>query len=164
MRSGQIGQQAHMKLTWLTVPLILLCTAVCARAPDDPIADGDRAYKQGDYTKALQLYSGGANDDRWPPELRAAAQDRLGEMLSNGDHVPQDVKLAVSLFEKADAMGNPEAPTDIGDIYFFGRGMSRDLAKAVDWYRKGAERRSTHGMAQLAWCYLNGMGVDEDTG
>ena len=21
-----------------------------------------------------------------------------------------------------------------------------------------------HGMAQLAWCYLNGMGVDEDTG
>ena len=164
MRSDQMGQQNYMKSLWFTAPLILLCTAVCARAPDNPIADGDRAYKQGDYIKAEQLYREGANDERWPPELRAAAQDRLGEMLSNGDHVPQDVKLAMSLFEKADALGNTEAPTDIGDIYFFGRGMPRDLAKAVDWYRKGTDRRSMHGMAQLAWCYLNGMGVDEDTG
>jgi len=145
----------------ILAPALLLCATVCARAPDNPVADGDYAYQQGNYAKAIQSYREGANDDRLP-ELQATAQDRLGRMFSNGDGVAQDAKQAISWFEKSDALGNIEAPTDIGDIYFFARGVPRDLPTAVRWYRKGADRGSPHGMGQLAWCYLNAMGVDKN--
>jgi hypothetical protein len=141
--------------------LPFICYAICANASNNPIAEGDQAYQQGDYLKATEWYRNGANDDRWP-ELQAAAQDRLGRMFSRGDGVTQNGAEAIRWFEKSAALGNGEAPTDIGDIFFFARGVPRDVTKAALWYRKGADKGSLHGMAQLAWCYLNGMGVAKD--
>lgn len=141
--------------------LLLSCATLCARAPDNPVADGDIAYQRGDYSGALERYREATGDDRWP-DLQAAAQDYLGRMYIRGDGVAQDATEAIAWFEKSAALGNVEAPADLADVYFFALGVPRDLTKALQWYRKGADRGSLHGTEQLAWCYLEGMGVTKD--
>lgn len=139
----------------------LFCAMLCAKAPDDPVTDGDLAYRRGDYAEAVKRYREAANDDRWP-ELQAAAQDRLGRMYSQGDHVARNGPEAIAWLEKSTALGDVEAPADLADVYFFAYGVPRDLAKATHWYQQAADRGSLHGTDQLAWCYLNGMGLAKD--
>ncbi len=51
---------------------------------------------------------------------------------------------------------------NLGVMYENGRGVERDDAEAVKWYRKAAEAGNAKGMVKLGLLYAKGRGVAED--
>lgn len=65
------------------------------------------------------------------------------------------------MLEKAEA-GDAEAQAKLGLMYAEGKGVAKDAAKAVEWFRKAAEAGSAKGQAALGWMYDDGEGVARD--
>jgi hypothetical protein len=60
---------------------------------------------------------------------------------------------------KAEA-GDGGAMHDLGHWYRRGeKGLAKDEAKALEWYKKSHEAGHASGTVGLAWCYLEGTGV-----
>ncbi len=51
---------------------------------------------------------------------------------------------------------------NLGVTYEQGRGVEKDTAEAVRWYRKAAEAGDVEGMAHLGVMYAQGIGVAKD--
>ena len=51
---------------------------------------------------------------------------------------------------------------NMGYLYENGLGVPQDHAKAFEYYYEAANLESTTGKCNLAFCYLNGIGVDRD--
>jgi TPR repeat protein len=67
------------------------------------------------------------------------AQVRCGMMYATGGRsVPQNWTTAAKWWRKAAEAGDQGAQWNIGVWYYYGRGMGRDVAKAMVWFRKSA--------------------------
>ena len=53
-------------------------------------------------------------------------------------------------------------PNNLGVMYETGRGVEKDEAVAVEWYRKAAEQGCATAQCNLGVMYENGRGVEED--
>jgi TPR repeat protein len=51
---------------------------------------------------------------------------------------------------------------NLGVLYEDGRGVAKDLAQAVAWYRQAAEKGDASAMCFLGDMYLNGRGAARD--
>lgn len=58
--------------------------------------------------------------------------------------------------------GDPAAMFYLGAKYSDGRGVARDEAEGLRWYRKVAERGNSGAMLNIGNSYYNGRGVPED--
>jgi TPR repeat protein len=58
--------------------------------------------------------------------------------------------------------GDAEAQFKLGFCYDEGRGVAKDYAEAVKWYRKAAEQNFAPAQFNLGYCYANGQGVAKD--
>jgi peptidoglycan hydrolase-like protein with peptidoglycan-binding domain len=58
--------------------------------------------------------------------------------------------------------GDAKAQAALGVRYFHGRGVKKDHAKAVYWYRKAAEQNEASAQTNLGFLYFNGFGVEKD--
>lgn len=56
----------------------------------------------------------------------------------------------------------PKAYKLMGDIYYYGLGMTEDNNKAAEWYTKASDAGDTSACTQLAEMYIRGVGVTED--
>ena len=65
-------------------------------------------------------------------------------------------------YEKAAKEGDANAQNNLGDCYYFGRGVQQDYAKAVYWYEKSAEQGKAYAQNSLGVCYYFGRGVQQD--
>lgn len=72
---------------------------------------------------------------------------------------PDGVKENLRLAENGDAAGQ----FHMGMAYDSGTGVEKDLAKALDWYRKAAAQGHGNAMIQLGHHYEAGSGVGKDT-
>lgn len=54
--------------------------------------------------------------------------------------------------------GDAEAQTGLGGMYFYGRGVPRDFAKAAHWYQLAAEQGDADAQLRLGTIYRFGMG------
>ena len=50
----------------------------------------------------------------------------------------------------------------LGSLYEQARGVPKDYAQALHWYRKGAEKSDAQAMSNLGSLYDNGLGVSRD--
>ena len=51
----------------------------------------------------------------------------------------------------------------LGEDYFFGEnGKQKDYVKAVEWFRKAAERGNANAQCYLGYCFKDGVGVDKN--
>ena len=66
-----------------------------------------------------------------------------------------------ALRELADA-GDAEAQVDLGVRYEYGRGVVKDYAVAVYWFRRAAEQGYAPGQVSLGYMYATGLGVVRD--
>lgn len=62
---------------------------------------------------------------------------------------------------KAEA-GDASAQNELGDNYFFGRGVDIDYAQAVFWFQKAASQGNARGQFNLGYCYEYGKGVAKE--
>lgn len=80
----------------------------------------------------------------------AAAQRRLGWVHASGTMgLPASKAEAVSWYEKAARSGDMEAQQALGWLYYSGDGVTADLRKSQDWYRKAADQGSGRAVAML---------------
>ena len=40
---------------------------------------------------------------------------------------------------------------NLGDLYYYGRGVARDYGKTREWYQKAADAGNTVAMTNLGW-------------
>ncbi|MDR1111574.1 MAG: sel1 repeat family protein [Deltaproteobacteria bacterium] len=69
---------------------------------------------------------------------------------------------AIRWFRLAAGQGNSEAMRRLGDIYYNGNGVPRDLTEAATWYRRVARLGNTEIQYRLGLLLLEGEGLDHD--
>ena len=60
--------------------------------------------------------------------------------------------------------GDSRAQCDLGNAYYSGKGVKRDIAKAVEWWRKAAISGNAIAQFNLGIAYAAGKGVKRDMG
>ncbi len=66
-----------------------------------------------------------------------------------------------SLLERAES-GDASAQNNLGFMYRHGRGVPRDHAEAVKWFRRAAEQGDASAQNNLGFMYRHGLGVPRD--
>ena len=123
-----------------------------------PLAQaGDIAAEDelGDALKAEFWREKSAENSYWHAAMRLAAAYR------DGSCVNQDAGKAIAYYEKVYELHGDhagEAANQIGNIY----NGQKNYVKKVEWYKKSAEEGYDWGMSNLAGCYRDGEGVQED--
>ena len=69
-------------------------------------------------------------------------------------------KLA-ELVKKAET-GDASAQVNLANMYYAGKGVAKDMAKATEWYEKAAAQGHTDAQSKLAWIFARGEGVAKD--
>ena len=54
------------------------------------------------------------------------------------------------------------AQYNMGQMYYFGRGVERDYVKAMEWYLRAAEKGHADAQYNIGCMYSNGLGVERD--
>lgn len=72
----------------------------------------------------------------------------------------EDFIKAKEYFTKAEALGSQDASYLLGDLYYFGEGVSQSYAKAAEYYEKAGQQ--PQALFSLASLYIAGDGVTED--
>lgn len=109
------------------------------RAAESAVADLENARK------------GGSLDVSAVKSELVLAIYEVGQCFFQGWGVPKDQKMAVSYYQVAARLGDPDAQTDLGFCFANGRGCKKDRKEAAKWYRAAvAQGQSDVG---LAWIY-----------
>ena len=74
----------------------------------------------------------------------------------------KDEKTIEQLIHKAQA-GDAKSQNELGDCYYFGKGVEENYDKAFDWFKKSAEQGYPAAQFNLGLCFYYGKGVKEDT-
>lgn len=73
-----------------------------------------------------------------------------------------DYQAALEEFHPLAEKGHAEAQYKLGVMYDVGKGVSKNDAEAVSWYRKAAEQGYVSAQYALGVLYYNGEGVPQD--
>ena len=74
----------------------------------------------------------------------------------------KDVKIYLGLMRESAEAGYPEAQYYLGEAYYYGEGVPKDMFQAVAWYRKAAEQCDSESQYSLGYMYEHGYGVERD--
>ena len=143
--------------------------------PDTPAADGGVPLWTRSRTSRVLLATlsvvgiiattagtGCRNAPRTPRETQAALQEsvRLREQLTTLGRTAEQEGLQKRR-QKA-RQGDTDAQYSLGVSYREGKGVDRDYAQAVTWWRRSAGQGHARAQSALGFMYANGQGVSED--
>lgn len=147
----------NLYLRLVLVTGFLLCSLA---ATAEPLAEASQAIDAGQHGKAIQLLTPLANAGN--PQ----AQYRLGLLHYHGQGVPEDERLAISLWKKAASQGSAEAMFQIGNAFLLGTQAAKLVAdpdrEAATWYFQAASRGLSEAQYMLGHLFLAGKGVAEN--
>ena len=92
--------------------------------------------------------------------------DLIGKIESKGQIVHHRDDTFAAIGKRAQnvhqlkLMGNTQF--NLGNIYYFGKSVSKNYAEAVKWWRKAAEQGDVGAQFGLGHCYYAGFGVSKD--
>ena len=98
--------------------------------------------------------------------IAAALGWQAGEVLPDSSDVQSSSFVSGStliedLFRRAQG-GDNDACFNLGECFFYGRGVSQDYAKAIHWYIQSSDRGDCSSQKKLADCYYLGQGTDRN--
>lgn len=85
--------------------------------------------------------------------------------VRGGEYVEYDranYKSALHVWMPAATAGDPQAMTNVGEIYERGLGGMPDYAAAAIWYQKAADKGYSRALFDLGTLYEQGLGVPQD--
>ena len=88
--------------------------------------------------------------------------DKGTDYLHGFGGVDEDYEQAMNYFVKALEAGSIKAMNEIGFMYQYGYGVTKNKSLAVKWYRQGAELGDADSMNSLADCLLKGIGTNKN--
>jgi TPR repeat protein len=133
-----------------------LVSTLAATAIAGPLEEGQDAYQEKDYLKAVQV---------WRPLAQAGdreAQYRLGVMYAEGKGVASNDAEAALWFERAAEQGEAMAQYNLGASYAEGAGVRQDMTAAAKWFRRAADQGIPLAQLNLGLLYASGSGVPQD--
>jgi TPR repeat protein len=83
-------------------------------------------------------------------------------MYLSGRGVPEDQLEGVRLLQIAAIHGVPDAHLKLGNIFFLGEVVDRNVEDAILYYQEAAESGNQDAQMALGTIYLNGHGVDKN--
>jgi TPR repeat protein len=96
----------------------------------------------------------------WVDKGEAWAQRMMAQWYRDGTFgVKQSYVMAVMLYEKAVAQGDPDAMYDLALLYHQGQGVVQSFKKAAEFYTMAAEQGQVEAMVGLGAHYFQGQGV-----
>ena len=89
---------------------------------------------------------------------------RASDMYNKGleAYKKKDYTEAVKWYRKAAEQGYANAQNNLGNCYYYGRGVTQDYYEAVKWYRKAAEQGNANAMSWMGYFFENGEGVTKN--
>lgn len=104
---------------------------------------------------------------RWLRKAAAQGQQRAADLLARyrkefeEEPAPLDAREVERLRRSADE-GGRDAQLALAALYEDGRGVPRDIAEALRWYRASAEAGSVKAQTYLGEVYEKGRGIQQD--
>jgi len=83
----------------------------------------------------------------------------LRYLYDSGKLGKTDLQKAAYWYQKSADLGNVNAQFNLGDMYFYGDGVGKNLEQSVLWMRKSAEQGYGKAQNQLGVYYRDGIGV-----
>ncbi len=123
---------------------------------DSDFARGVRAFAEGDYERAANLWLTDANLGS------ADAQFNIGVLYSEGRGLPRDTKEAMSWFIRAAEQGHVEAQYNLGHLLLEDSGNPESVSDGIAWWRRAAEGGFTLAQYNYARSLFHGIGVPRD--
>jgi TPR repeat protein len=133
-----------------------VAAALGAPASAGPLEDGDAAYREKDYAKAIEL---------WQPIAErgdTTAQYFIGILYAEGKGVQQSDVTAFAWFQRAANNGNAAAQYNVGASYAAGTGVPKSDADAAKWFLRAANQGMPYAQLNLGLLYAAGSGVPQD--
>ncbi|KAA6182479.1 protein kinase [Thiohalocapsa marina] len=98
------------------------------------------------------------------------AQFNLAQMYEHGEGTPKSqadadhwYKQSLLSFKTLAAEGNASAENMVGEMYLEGLGVNKDVGKALQWFRKAADKGSPEAQLNIGYIYDLGLvGVEDD--
>ncbi len=164
-----------MKIISQLIPALLLAVAP-VRADDTQVVNDLLAKAAGGDVAAQAALAvryrdgkGVAKDDaeamKWAHRAadagNADAQDFVGFAYLRGAVVKRNPTVAFGYF-KAAAEKSAAAAFNLGQCYFGAQGTEQDIPKALEWWKKAAERGHGRAASTAAMGYYSGEGVPAD--
>jgi len=159
---SQKSYQADLQRTMEALTMVALHSFAIVWTPDigdmQIMLQGYEAFMDGDYEPALLHYLQSAE---MGSEL---GQSNAAWMLTHGygyegEHAAQ---LAITLYQRAAAQGNHEALLQIGDSYYYGRGVPTDWSHAAQVYAEASKHRVAQASHNLGFMHEYGAGLPQD--
>ncbi|MFM7604513.1 MAG: tetratricopeptide repeat protein, partial [Prosthecobacter sp.] len=158
-----------------TLPIALVSLLMIVDLPAKDIAElqnrasGVDAKAQLELAISLRDGKGIAKDDtqamQWAHKAADAglpdALDFVGFAYLRGAVVKRNPSIAIGYF-KAAANESAAAAFNLGQCYFGAQGTEQDCAKALEWWKKAAEKGHGRAAAVAAMAYHAGEGVPAD--
>ncbi len=69
---------------------------------------------------------------------------------------------AVKYFDKAAEQGQKEAQYQLGNCYYYGIGINKDIYRATEWYRKASEQGHIEAQRKLSEIKITGSNNNQD--
>ncbi len=137
----------------------LFCILALLQCPNTWAAiykDGEQAYLNKDYAKALKILKPLAKNGN------SQAQVTLGIMYDFGHGVPKDSSKAIKWYIKAAEQGIPAVQHDVGVKYFQGQDVPQNYLKAAYWWEQSANAGLADSQFNLGLLYYRGIGLEVD--
>jgi TPR repeat protein len=160
-----------------TIPVILLAVSLMSLSTvsADDFAEIKSRAVGGDVKAELELAiryrdgKGVTKDDKqamqWAHKAadagNADAMDFVGFAYLRGAVIKRNPAIAIAYF-KAAADDSAQAAFNLGQCYFGAQGTEQDCPKAVEWWKKAAERGHGRAAANAAMAYRSGEGIAAD--
>lgn len=158
----------------IVLAALMTATSQSAEIPADlkslqSLAEAGDAKAQLDLAVCYRDGKGVAKDDiesmKWAHRAADAGQtdalDFVGSAYLRGAVVNRNPELAISYF-KAAADASAQAAFNLGQCYYGAQGSEQDCAKALEWWKKAAEKGDGRAAAYAAMAYLSGEGIAAD--
>lgn len=88
----------------------------------------------------------------------ASAQYLFGdEIMRYGYHSTNGDKKAIELFKKSAEQGNRDAQRELGEVFYYGKGVAKDYNEALKWYKMAATQGDTIAIHNVGYIYYQGF-------
>ena len=141
--------------TALALAAFGLASLWSAAAMAGPYEDGSAAYRQGNFSRAMQLWQPVATSN---PEV----QNDIGTLYMDGKGVPQNTTEALRWIARSAANGSSSGQNNLGGLYRDGKGVQRDFGKAFAFFAASAAQGNGGGQFNLGLVYAMGQGTRVD--
>ena len=143
----------------IVVRFIVLLAALCAAGanvsagPAEDVQQAETSLQAGDLPTAMSLLRRAADQNH------PLAQARLADLLVKAEFNAQ----ALALYRKSAEQGEAAGEFGLGHMYADALGVPRDVALALEWYRKAEKKNYWPALDALARAYRIGdLGLPKD--